>query len=253
MSDAFRALHESYYSGGTDGYVDSEGGWITRFWGVNTGNVSYVLNHEWVSGTKTYIQDGDELALYVYNVFVNYADLYTWFDCKFYTGYANTEYSFTVNGLNVMNSSEMSAATASPTGATVRVYDKDGREYSEMATTTDEKGEFTLTFPEDGKYIIEVSGTCDYTCAGYGDSSGLTYKEATVVPSRCEIIIGEEEGMLGDVNEDGKVTNGDVVLLLNKVTAGEAVDLAIGDINGDGQITNGDVVLLLNKVTAGEI
>ena len=59
--------------------------------------------------------------------------------------------------------------------------------------------------------------------------------------------------MLGDVNEDGKVTNGDVVLLLNKVTAGEAVDLAIGDINGDGQITNGDVVLLLNKVTAGEI
>lgn len=47
MSDVFRALHEEYYYGGADGYADTDGGWVTRFWGVNTGMVSYVLNHAW--------------------------------------------------------------------------------------------------------------------------------------------------------------------------------------------------------------
>ena len=40
-------------------------------------------------------------------------------------------------------------------------------------------------------------------------------------------------------------------MLLNKVTANEDVDLETGDINGDGKISNLDVSMLLNKVTAG--
>ena len=40
--------------------------------------------------------------------------------------------------------------------------------------------------------------------------------------------------------------------LWDKVTAGEAVDLAVGDLNGDGQVTNADVVQLLNMATAGQ-
>ena len=66
MSDVFRALHEEYYYGGADGYVDTDSGWITRFWGVNTGMVSYVLNHAWVYGTQTAVNDGDQLGLFVY-------------------------------------------------------------------------------------------------------------------------------------------------------------------------------------------
>lgn len=57
----------------------------------------------------------------------------------------------------------------------------------------------------------------------------------------------------GDMNGDGKLTNLDVSMLLNKVTANEDVDLETGDINGDGKISNLDVSMLLNKVTAAII
>ena len=59
--------------------------------------------------------------------------------------------------------------------------------------------------------------------------------------------------ILGDLNNDGKVTNADVSALLDKVTAGETVELAVGDLNGDGKITNADVSRLLDLVTAGQI
>ena len=58
---------------------------------------------------------------------------------------------------------------------------------------------------------------------------------------------------LGDVNGDGTVNIGDVVKLLDLITAGETVDAAVGDINGDGVVNIGDVVKLLDLVTAGEI
>ena len=55
----------------------------------------------------------------------------------------------------------------------------------------------------------------------------------------------------GDLNGDGKLSNADVILLLDGVTGnlGLAVDQA--DMNGDGKITNADVIILLDLVTEG--
>ena len=133
------------------------------------------------------------------------------------------------------------------------MYDENGTVVESLATTVDEKGQFTLSFPADGTYTVEVSGICGYTCSGYGGGIGMTYKDATVVPTRCTVLVGKPKGKLGDLNGDGKVTNADVSALLDKVTAGEKVDLAVGDLNGDGKITNADVSRLLDLVTAGEI
>ena len=253
MGDAFAALHDQYYSGGSDGYQDSATGWISKFWGVTTGNVSYTLNHSWVFGTMTEIEEGDLLDIYLYKDLTYYSDLYTWFDSREYSADANTEYTFTVNGLNLMNSSDELAATAYPSGATVTVYDENGAVVEGLTAVTDENGQFKLTFKEDGIYTIEVNGTCDYTCMGYGGSAGATYTGSTVVPSRCTVTVGDVVQTLpGDLNGDGQITNTDVAQLLDKVTAGEAVDLAVGDLNGDGQVTNADVVQLLNMATAGQ-
>ena len=252
MSDVFKELHRQYYVGGVDGFADSEGGWISRFWGVNTGMVSYVLNHAWVYGTKTAVYDGDVIALYVYSDTVDYADLYTWFDDDEYQVDANTECSFKVNGLNVMNSSELAASTAQPKGATITVYNAKGEVVEGLSATTDEKGEFKLTFPKDGDYTIEVSGTCSYTCAGYGGGAGLSYQDKTVVPTRSKVKVGNGEALLGDVNGDGLVNLSDAIALLNKVTAQEAIDLTVGDINGDGTVNLQDAIALLNLVTQGE-
>lgn len=250
MSDVFRALHEEYYYGGADGYGDTDGGWITRFWGVNTGMVSYALNHAWVYGTQTVVNDGDQLGLFVYANTMEYSDLYTWFDETTYRTDVDKENSFTVNGLSLMNSSADNAVTAAPENATVTVYDEDGNVVEGLGTTTDEKGQFKVTFPKDGTYTIEVSGTCTYTCSGYGGNGMNTYKDATVVPTRCTVLVGTARGTLGDINNDGVIDLTDAAQLLDKVTAGEKVDTYIGDINGDGTVDLMDVADLMDRITA---
>ena len=249
MSDVFRALHEEYYYGGADGYADTDGGWVTRFWGINTGMVSYVLNHAWVYGTQTAVNDGDQLGLFVYANTMEYSDLYTWFDETTYKTDVNAEHSFTVNGLSVMNSGPDSPVTAAPANATVTVYDENGNVAEALGTKTDENGQFKVTFPKDGKYTIEVSGTCTYTCSGYGGSGMNTYKDATVVPTRCTVLVGTARGTLGDINGDGVIDLTDAAQLLDKVTAGEKVDTYLGDINGDGTVDLMDVADLMDRIT----
>ena len=190
IGDAFAALHEEYYSGGVSGYDENKDtGWVNRFWGENSGNISYVLNHGWVDGALTEVEDNDRLAVYEYEDLIRYSDLYTWFDQDSYRASVNAEKTFTVNGVSVMNSSEKGNVTASPANAAVTVYDEDGSAIRSMATTTDENGQFVLTFPSAGTYTIEISGTCDYTCKGYDGSSGTSYRDATVVPCRCEVVV----------------------------------------------------------------
>lgn len=67
-------LHEMYYSGGASGYeeIDTDGGgWVNKFWGNRSGNISYVLNHSWVNGPKTEIEGNDKLAVYAYKDLVS--------------------------------------------------------------------------------------------------------------------------------------------------------------------------------------
>ena len=129
------------------------------------------------------------------------------------------------------------------------VYDENGKVVEARGTKTDEHGQFKVTFPKDGKYTIEVSGTCTYTCSGYGGSGMNTYKDATVVPTRCTVLVGTARGTLGDINGDGVIDLTDAAQLLDKVTAGEKVDTYLGDINGDGTVDLMDVADLMDRIT----
>ena len=55
----------------------------------------------------------------------------------------------------------------------------------------------------------------------------------------------------GDLNGDGKVNLTDVVLFLDRLTAGDQVDVSVGDLNEDGTISMTDLVMLLDQVTGG--
>ena len=55
----------------------------------------------------------------------------------------------------------------------------------------------------------------------------------------------------GDLNGDGKITNLDVSILLDAVTAGRPLSPDIADMNNDGKVTNVDVSALLDLVTKG--
>ena len=60
----------------------------------------------------------------------------------------------------------------------------------------------------------------------------------------------EPEPLKGDMNGDGKLTLVDAIQLLDKVTAGDAVDTELADVNGDGVVTLADAIALLDLVTA---
>ncbi|HEY3282060.1 MAG TPA: dockerin type I repeat-containing protein, partial [Armatimonadota bacterium] len=94
------------------------------------------------------------------------------------------------------------------------------------------------------QYTIEAAGTyvdsLGHETVAKVTSGTLTVK-ATAPPS----------GAKGDVNGDGKVSVGDVVLALRAV-AGlaqlSAQQSVAADVNGDGKLSVGDVVLLLRVV-----
>ena len=218
VSEAFQAFHTEYYSGGINGYKENEStGWITRFWGQETANLSYTLNHGWVFGAQTQIKDGDSLSMYFYEDTDNYSDLYTWFQPENAQASVQTEKLFTVNGMSVMNSSETFVSKAAPVGAAVTVYDQNGKELKELAATTDIMGQFTIVFPETGTYTVEVSGKCDYTCVGYDGSAGQHYEDATVVPSRCTVTVTEGSGDTAATKDKDKKAAEAVDKLINAI------------------------------------
>ena len=98
----------------------------------------------------------------------------------------------------------------------------------------------------EGKNTIEVTGLQRNAQKLY-----MVLKDASGAESAVRILDIASVIISGDMNGDGKLTNLDVSMLLNKVTANEDVDPETGDINGDGKISNLDVSMLLNKVTAG--
>ena len=98
----------------------------------------------------------------------------------------------------------------------------------------------------EGKNTIELTGLQRSAQKLY-----MILKDASGNESAVRTLDIASAIITGDMNNDGKLTNADVSMLLDKVTASENVDLGTGDVNGDGKITNADVSMLLDKVTAG--
>ena len=65
-----------------------------------------------------------------------------------------------------------------------------------------------------------------------------------------EVLLGEGQGILGDINSDGVVNIADVTDLINLLLKGEVagLDLSVADLDGDGSITIGDITALIINV-----
>ena len=232
VSEAFQAFHKEYYSAGINGYSDDANtGWINKFWGKDGSTLSYTLNNGWVFGAQTEIKDKDSLSAFHYNDGTNYADLYTWFLPENDQARAQVGKTFTVNGMNVMNSNATMISRAVPVGATITVYDQNGEEMTDLATVTDAKGQFSITFPKVGKYTVEASGTCDYTCIAYDGSAGQHYDNAALIPSRCTVtVVSNSSGG----SSGGTTTGGGTGTVSNDQKAANTV---IGLISAIGTVT----------------
>lgn len=189
LGEAFSAFHKTYYRGGTNGYRDN-GNLVTNFWGNGISGLSYVVNNNWVNGIAVKMADGDQAVAFVHtDTSSRYSDLYTWFEPDRYTTEAGEELTLSVNGLNILASSDTYVPKGAPVGATVSVYDEKGNKVSALSTVTDENGAFKLNFADSGTYMVEVSGVCSYRL---GERSDIT-ENAPVVPSRCTVVVKEKD------------------------------------------------------------
>ena len=94
-----------------------------------------------------------------------------------------------------------------------------------------------------GEYIVKVK---DIKLFELGPDATIHEKPATEF--KWVIEQGEEPGVAGDLNGDGKVDIADAVITLNIMAAGEYD--AKADMNGDGKVDVADFVSILNVMAA---
>ena len=69
--------------------------------------------------------------------------------------------------------------------------------------------------------------------------------------SNIELVTLADHGPVyevGDVNNDGNITIGDVTALINYLLSGGDINTVTADVNGDQGISIGDVTALINKL-----
>ena len=76
---------------------------------------------------------------------------------------------------------------------------------------------------------------------------GSLDQDIELVPTVSKVVLAE--GILGDVNHDGRVTIADVTSLVNIILGTSASsDNNKADVNGDGRVTIADVTSLVNII-----
>ena len=182
LNDAFITLHKEHSANGEQDFVSS-GGWMTKLWGVNTYNSGYMVDNVAATSLLNSLSSGDDIYAFFYRDTTNYSDLYTYFSKESKRVSSGTEAVFEVNG-----ASPMGGVNAKPKNAKVSVL-KNGAEINELETSVDAEGKFRITFPEEGTYIVQVSGTCSYTGTVWGADGPLEneFQAAPVILSQIQV------------------------------------------------------------------
>ena len=218
VDEAFVAMHRAYCTDGIEGYL-SAGGYISRFWGEDTYNVSYTVNDKAANSTNDEVRTGDRVNAWNYQDTAAYSDLYVYFPSNSASATVGQEKVFSVSGLAVMTGTQ-----AVPAGATVTVYDKDGAKVDTLATTVGADGTFRITFPNKETYTVEISGKASYTGKDFSGNDA-EYAEAPVVPARCIVQVAAASTSGGGSDDD---TISVKVRLIGATQAENGVDIAAG-------------------------
>ena len=108
------------------------------------------------------------------------------------------------------------------------------------------------------RLIEGISPDKSYTVSGLLPATPYLYRvkayyvngTESIWSNTKEVLLGEGQGILGDINSDGVVNIADVTDLINLLLKGEVagLDLSVADLDGDGSITIGDITALIINV-----
>ncbi|MBR2832528.1 MAG: S-layer homology domain-containing protein [Oscillospiraceae bacterium] len=149
VDEALIAAHEQLFEGGAEGYA-STNGWVTRFWGDDSGFFSFYVNDVGAWSSADEVQDGDYLYGYIYKDTETWSDTYSSFDGKRVIT-ANHEVTFPL----ILNAAvyDMNAGTTVPQPLAGAVITVDGKE---TEFVTDAEGEVTVTVSGEDCVVISA-------------------------------------------------------------------------------------------------
>ena len=186
--DAMVAAHQKMYGddfGKDPGkYLVINGGWIQKFWGIETSAISYLLNNQSpadLNGNPTVCNNSPIKAGDVVNVY-QYGDTTSWSDAYLY--FVDSQIQQKDAGevsLTLMKSSYDVAAKAMVStpqeGCKVVLTDSEGKKVAEG--TTDKDGVVTFNISEAGIYSADVTeAPLDYFVSAHAD---ITIGDSQVV------------------------------------------------------------------------
>ena len=176
--DAMVAAHQKMYGddfGKDPGkYLVVNGGWIQKFWGIETGAIGYLLNDQSpadLNGTPTLcnnspIKAGDVVTVYQYGDTQNYSDTYLYFVDSQIQQKEPGEVSLTL--LRSGYDANWKPVSSPQENCKVVLTDSNGKQVAEAAT--DKDGIVTFKISEAGSYSADVTAApFDYYVSAHAD------------------------------------------------------------------------------------
>ena len=185
--DAMVAAHQKMYGddfGKDPGkYLIINGGWIQKFWGIETGAIGYLLNNQSptdLNGSATLcnnspIKTGDVVTVYQYGDTQNYSDTYLYFADSQIQQKEPGEVSLTL--LRSGYDANWKPVSSPQENCKVVLADSNGKQVAEAAT--DKDGIVTFKISEAGSYSADVTAApFDYYVSAHAD---ITIGDSQVV------------------------------------------------------------------------
>ena len=185
--DAMVAAHQKMYGddfGKDPGkYLIINGGWIQKFWGIETGAIGYLLNDQSptdLNGSATLcnnspIKTGDVITVYQYGDTQNYSDTYLYFVDSQIQQKEPGEVSLTL--MRSGYDANWKPVSSPQENCKVVLTDSNGKQVAEG--TTDKDGVVTFKISEAGSYSADVTAApFDYYVSAHAD---ITVGDSQVV------------------------------------------------------------------------
>lgn len=230
--DAMVAAHQKMYGddfGKDPGkYLVINGGWIQKFWGIETGAIGYLLNDQSpadLNGSATLcnnspIKTGDVVTVYQYGDTQNYSDTYLYFVDSRIQQKKPGEVSLTL--LRSGYDANWKPVSSPQENCKVVLTDSNGKQVAEGMT--DKDGIVTFKISEAGSYSADVTAApFDYYVSAHAD---ITIGDSQVVDP-------DDPSKDDTKKEDPKKDNATQDLNKNKTTL-QARTSGIGGSDGSG-------------------
>ena len=157
VDDALYAAHEVGFAGGAAaGYSSYASQWglsISMLWGDTSNCYGYWLNNASCWSLSDVVADGNHLVAFVYTDGEFWSDAYSKFDAFDYT--ANTKQDLVVKLEKAGYYENWNTVFSAHAGATITVYDSEGKVLTEGYTVTDNgDGSYTIRITTAGGYYV---------------------------------------------------------------------------------------------------